>query len=174
MKKRRATSTSSTGRGRSRHLRRRRARRVGPPAPDREDLYYFDAAAADLACEWIETRIVHTKGQWAGQPFILELWQREIVRALFGWERRADGLRRYTTVYVFIPRKNGKSALAAAIILYLLLCDNEPGAEIYSLAADRFQAAIVFNQAADMVRQSAELSERVKVYRRHLLVPTTG
>lgn len=117
---------------------------------------------------------MHTKGEWAGRPFDLEDWQkRDILRPLFGWKRRDDGLRRYRTVYVEVPRKNGKSQLAAGIGLYLLHCDGEPGAEIYSLAADRFQAAIVYDEARRMCGASPGLAARSEIYRREIFVPET-
>jgi phage terminase large subunit-like protein len=150
----------------------RRSRRKG--RLDVPGLYYFDAAAADRACEFFPRFLVHTKGEWAGQAFELAEWQkREIIRPLFGWKRCADGLRRYRTVYVEVPRKNGKSHLAAGIGLYLLFCDDEPGAEIYSLAADRSQAAIVFDQAAAMCRASDRLASRCEMYRREIFVSST-
>ena len=101
-------------------------------------------------------------------------WQRdEIIRPLFGWKRRADGLRRYRTVYVEVPKKNGKSQLAAGVGLYLLFCDGEPGAEIYSLAKDRMQAGIVFGVASDMCTKSPELASRARILRRSIFVPAT-
>ncbi len=90
------------------------------------------------------------KGEWAGQPFRLAEWERQIVRDLLGWKRE-DGTRRYRTAYIEVPRKNGKSSLAAGLALYLLFADEEPGAEVYSAAADRDQAAIVFDLAREMV-----------------------
>lgn len=98
----------------------------------------------------------HTKGQFARQPFNLRPWQVEIVRNLFRVNPRTN-LRQYRTSLLMLPRKNGKSELAAAIALYGLLGDCEIGAEVYSAAADRDQAALVFNVAAEMVRQDKEL-----------------
>lgn len=114
--------------------------------------------AADRAVRFING-LSHTKGQrWAGKPFDLRPWQENgIIRPLFG-TLREDGLRRYRTCFVMLPRKNGKSELAAAIALYCLIGENEPGGEIYSAAADRDQASIVFNVAAQMVRNDPELS----------------
>lgn len=117
---------------------------------------------ADRAVRFINN-LRHTKDPWAGKPFDLRPWQEnEIVRPLFG-KLNTDGTRQYRTCYVEIPRKNGKSELAAAIALYLLFADGERGAEIYSAAADREQASIVFNVAAQMVRQSKTLSKRAKI-----------
>lgn len=70
--------------------------------------YWFDEAAADRAVKFFTRFLRHTKGQWYGQPFLLQEWQRELVRNLFGW-KRADGTRRYRTCYVEVPRKNGKA-----------------------------------------------------------------
>ncbi|KKM21937.1 hypothetical protein LCGC14_1630400 [marine sediment metagenome] len=142
--------------------------------PRDADLYYFDKKAADHACGFFPKFLIHTKGEWAGQPFKLEEWQkRDIIRPIFGWKRRSDGLRRYRIVYVEVGRKNGKSTLAAGIGLYLLHCDDEPGAEIYSLAADRFQAAIMFDEAAAMCRASSILASRSEIYRREIFVRKT-
>ena len=105
----------------------------------------------------------HTKGRWAGQKFDLFPWQEdELIRPLFG-RLRPDRTRQYQYVYCEIPKKNGKSELAAGIALYLLFIDKEPGAEIYSAASDRDQASIVFNVATQMVRYSNALSSRCKI-----------
>lgn len=118
--------------------------------------------AADKAVRFIE-HLKHTKGKWAGVPFTLLPWQRdEIIRPLFG-TLRPDGTRQYRTCYCEIPKKNGKSELAAGVALKLLFADKEPGAEIYSAAADRDQASIVFNVAAQMVRQNSALMDRCKI-----------
>lgn len=132
--------------------------------------FWFDKAAADLAVAFFEKLLVHSKGEWAGQPFKLQEWQREdIIRPLFGW-KRADGTRRYRTAYIEIPRKNGKSTLSAGLALYLLFADGEPGAEVYSAAADTDQARIVFEEAQRMVEASPALSEHGKVFRRSIIV----
>ena len=104
----------------------------------------------------------HTKGKHAGQGFNLRGWQQDIIRPLFG-TLMEDGRRVYRTCFTFLPRKNGKSELAAAIALYMLLGDGEMGGEIYSAAADRDQAALVFNVAADMVRHDPVLSKHCKI-----------
>lgn len=108
------------------------------------------------------SRLTHTKGEWAGQPFNLQKWQKKFIRELFGRTNR-DGTRQYRTAYVEVPRKNGKTEMAAAIALYMLFGDGEPGAEIYSAAADRDQASLVFNAAATMVRDSKALSSICRI-----------
>ena len=127
-----------------------------------------------MACAFFPRFLVHTKGEWAGRPFVLEEWQKnDIIRPAFGWKKRSDNTRRFRTVYVEIPRKNGKSHLAAGVGLLLLCGDDEPGAEVYSLAMDRFQAAIVFDAAAEMCKASPDLAGFCKPYRRHIHVPDT-
>jgi phage terminase large subunit-like protein len=99
--------------------------------------------------------LTHTKGAHAGQPFNLRPWQIKILKQLF--KKRPDGLRQYRTCLLMLPRKNGKSELAAAIALYGLLADGEAGAEVYSAAADKDQAGIVFGVAAQMIRNDPKL-----------------
>lgn len=135
--------------------------------------FYFDKQAARLAILFFERLLHHSKGEWAGQRFVLEDWQKEeIIRPLFGW-KRPDGTRRYRTAYIEIPRKNGKSTMAAGIALLLLFADDEPGAEVYSAAADRDQANIVFEQAKQMVEASSHLSKLAELYKRSIIVPDT-
>jgi phage terminase large subunit-like protein len=123
---------------------------------------------------FIERFLTHIKGEWFGQYVVLEKWEREIIRSLFGWKRVVDGLRRYRTVFLALPRKNGKSFLGACIALYLLLSDNEPGAEIYSAAADRDQAALIFDVAKQMVENEPALAKRCEVYRRSIVARQTA
>ena len=136
--------------------------------------FTFDADAADRAVEFFARYLHHVKGEWAGQPLVLDEWQKEqLIRPLFGW-KRADGTRKHRKVYVEIPRKNAKSTIGAGLGLYLLLADGEPGAEIYSCAADRDQAALVFDIARQMVESDLALARRCEVYRRSIVVPSTG
>ncbi len=135
---------------------------------------YFDKNSADRAVKFIEDMICHVKGEWAGEPFMLEEWQKEqIVRPLFGW-KKPDGTRLYRTAYIEIPRKNGKSNLCAALGLYMLFADSERGAEIYSAAGDRGQAGIVFDIAKTMVNLNPQLTERCKVYQNSIVNTTKG
>lgn len=122
---------------------------------------YYDKSAADRAVAFIEA-LCHTKGTWAGKPFELIDWQEQIVRDIFG-TLKPNGYRQFNTAYVEIPKKMGKSELAAAIALLLTCGDFEERAEVYGCAADRNQASIVFNVAADMVRMCPALDKRVKI-----------
>lgn len=140
-----------------------------------KELYYFDAAAADRACQFFPRFLKHLKGDLAKHPFALLPWQKErIVRPLFGWKRKADDKRRYSTAYVEIPRKNGKSTLAAGIALLLLFADGEAGAEIYSAAGDRQQASIVFDIARQMRDRSPALARRSTAVKTGIAVPATA
>ena len=119
---------------------------------------YFDPKAAERVIEFFTTFLRHSKGAWAGEPFTLLPWQAdELVRPLFGW-KRADGTRRYRRAGIWIAKKNGKTSAASGLTLYLLVGDHEPGAEVYSAANDRDQAAMIYREAAAMVRQSPELA----------------
>lgn len=122
----------------------------------------FNEKLAQRAINWFPRYLRHTKGRWKGKPFELMPWQKEITGKLFGTVK-PNGFRQYRTVYVEVPKKNGKSELAAGIALFLLFADHEAGAEIYSAAGDRDQAAIVFNVGAEMVRLNPKLGRRCKV-----------
>lgn len=139
--------------------------------------FYFDAEAAEYACEYIE-RLPHVKGEWAKRRELLALggWQCFIVCNIFGWKHSADlrderedlvaraGTRRFTTAYIEVARKNGKSVLGAAIGLYMMDEDGEEGAEVYSAATTRNQAKIVFNIARLMARKTTALPLEVRVH----------
>jgi len=134
----------------------RRDRRGGWNAivPIRHDGPTVPAAPAQDPITFINS-LQHTKGKFAGSTFNLRPWQRAIVKQIF--RTRRDGMRQYRTALLMLPRKNGKTELAAAIALYGLLADGETGAEVYSAAADRDQAGLVFGVAAQMVRNHPEL-----------------
>ena len=121
----------------------------------------YNKDAADFAVSFIEC-LCHTKGTWAGKPFELIDWQEKIIRDIFG-TLKSNGYRQFNTAYIEIPKKQGKSELAAAVSLLLCCADGEERAEVYGCAADRQQAAIVFDVAADMVRMNPALKKRVKI-----------
>ena len=122
---------------------------------------HYDKKKADKAVKFIEM-LRHTKGKWAGERFWLFPWQEQVIRDIFGIVDE-DGHRQFRTAYVEIPKKNGKSELAAAVALYLLYADNEPSAEVYGAAADRQQASIVFDVARQMVDMMPSLLKRSKI-----------
>ena len=118
-------------------------------------------ALADRAVAFINS-LKHTKGVWYGKNFELLPWQDKIVRDIFG-TLKPNGYRQYNTAYIEIPKKQGKSELAAAIALYLTCGDGEYGAEVYGCAADRQQASIVFDVAVEMINQCPALKKRCKI-----------
>ena len=135
----------------------------------------YNKALADYAVEFIEC-LCHTKGTWAGKHFELIDWQEQIIRDLFGIVK-PNGYRQFNTAYVEIPKKQGKSELAAAVALLLCCGDGEQRAEVYGCASDRQQAAIVFDVAADMVRMCPALNKRVKILgsqKRMIFKPTNS
>lgn len=135
----------------------------------------YNKDLADYAVNFIEC-LSHTKGTWAGKPFKLLDWQERIIRDLFGIVK-SNGYRQFNTAYIEIPKKMGKSELAAAVALLLCCGDGEERAEVYGCAADRQQATIVFDVAADMVRMCPALNRRVKILasqKRIVYLPTNS
>lgn len=124
---------------------------------------WFDAETAQRRLDFFPECLTHVKGEKGKQPFLLEPWLASITANMYGW-KRSDGTRRYREVFLFVPRKNAKTFWSAGIVLCTLFCDVEAGAEIYSAAAEREQASLVFAHAKGMVLQEPELAQRAKVY----------
>ena len=137
----------------------------------RERGLWWDQEAAEHALSFFKL-LRHSKGRWNDNHFDLTGWQAFIVASLFGWKRR-DGTRRFRRAFVDVARKNGKTTLAAAIGLYLLLCDGEAGAEIYAAATKRDQAKLVFEDAKALIAKSPDLAEHVERYRYAIMIPET-
>lgn len=136
---------------------------------------HYEKEAADYAMNFIQC-LSHTKGIWAGKPFELIGWQEQIIRDLFGIIK-PNGYRQFNTSYIEIPKKQGKSELAAAVALLLTCGDWEERAEVYGCAADRQQASIVFEVAADMIRMCPALNKRCKILaatKRIIYLPTNS
>lgn len=112
----------------------------------------------------------HTRGDFAGQNFLLQPWQDDYLNRLFN-TRNPDGLRTYRTSLLALPRKNGKSQLAAAVGLYMTFCDDE-GAEVIVAAGDRSQAAILHDAAKQLLESCPALARKAKVYRNSIVVPS--
>ena len=125
--------------------------------------FWFDTKAAHDICWFIEN-LLHVKGEWAkrGETIKLEGWQHFILTTAFGWKKQ-DGTRRFRTVYIEVPRKNGKSSLSSGVGLYMLSSDNETGAEIYSAAVTRDQAKIVWSDAKAMVTRDHDFQTHFNV-----------
>jgi len=125
---------------------------------------YFDSESAQLAIDFFAEHLVFIEGEKAGQAFILEEWQKAIIGNLVGW-KRPDGTRRYREALILVPRKNGKTPLVAGIVNLIAYTDGEAGAQIYSSAGEREQAALTFRHASGMIVRNSELSKRAKIYK---------
>jgi phage terminase large subunit-like protein len=110
-----------------------------------DDRYFFDAEAGDRAVRFCHTFLRHWEGDFAGQPFILLDWQQEVTRTLFGWKRRADGLRRFREVYILTAKSGGKTPFGAFIGTFMLVGDGEPAAHVISAATNFTQASLTFD-----------------------------
>lgn len=124
--------------------------------------YRFDEERANRPIEFIERFCKHSKGEWAGQPVRLELFQKAFISALFGFVDSKTGFRKYREAFFMVARKNGKSTMLAGIALYMLLADGEAGAEVYSVATKKDQAKIIFDEVCHMVSQSPYLRKHIK------------
>lgn len=127
---------------------------------------WFDVDAAEHAVMFFHKVLKHAKSTEtvpAGSPFILQPWQQGVVGCLFGW-KRPDGLRRYKECLLYLPKKMGKTAVVAGMMLLVHATDHEFGAELYSAAASRNQAAKVFGHVIGMIKQNDDLAERFTIY----------
>jgi phage terminase large subunit-like protein len=126
--------------------------------------YLFDPARAERVAKFLQL-LPHTKGKWAGKRELitLEPWQLFSVCVPFGWLRKKDGNRRYRTLLIFVPRKNGKSIIGGGLGIYMFTADNEFGAEVYSGATTEKQAWEVFRPAKQMIERTPELREHFGV-----------
>jgi phage terminase large subunit-like protein len=124
---------------------------------------WFDPREAERRIQFIEGACTHIEGKLAGKRFLLERWEKAAIGCLFGW-KRADGTRRYREFLLYVPRKNGKTPLAAAIEICCLMMDGERGAQDLCAAGDKDQAVLLFRHCAGMVRGCRELNERLKVF----------
>ena len=133
--------------------------------------YTFDEDAADQAVFYFENCLVHTKGQFARKPFILEKWQREkLIRPLFGW-KRADGTRKYRKSRLWVPRKNGKTQLSAGVGSYMMTADELQEAMVYSIAANEDQASLTYNAGMNMINASPVLSPNFELLKKKIIHP---
>lgn len=125
---------------------------------------FFDQATARHALDFFGTQLQLIEGEAANRPFQLEAWQEAIIACLFGWHR-ADGTRRYREAMIYVPRKNGKTPFCAGIVNLVMFTDGEPGAQIYSAAAEREQAALIFRHASGMIARNPAMASRARIYR---------
>lgn len=144
-----------------------------PTAPNYVEGAWFDQAAVDKVCAALRG-LRHTKGRWARSPLEPEPWQIEhVIAPVFGW-KHPDGNRIVRTVYVEIPRKNGKSTLSSGLAIVLLVADGEMGAEVYAAASTMAQARIVYDEAKKMAMRAPQLRGKVQLLSSVMKVPGTG
>lgn len=136
-----------------------------------QDGYIFDESRANKPIRFIEQFCKHSKGEWAGKPVKLELFQKAYIAALFGFIHKDTGLRKYKETLFMVARKNGKSTMLAGIALYMLIADNEPGSEVFSVSSKKDQSRIIFDETLNMVHQSPELNRFVKKRKTDLYFP---
>lgn len=129
---------------------------------DENSEWEYNPKRANHAIEFIENFCKHSKGKMGGKPFLLELWQKALVAALFGFVHKIDGTRKYRELILIVARKNGKSTLGSAIALYMLVADGEAGPEVVSAATKKDQAKIIWSESKRMVKKSPVLRKRVK------------
>lgn len=127
----------------------------------------FDRARAQRVIDFFAF-LRHSKGEWAGQQFVLAPWQQAMTWILFGWLHVDTGFRRFRTAIVELARKQGKSTWAAGIALYMTVADGEQGCETYSVATKKEQARLVHGEAVRMVAKSPSLSKVLKRCRDNL------
>lgn len=125
------------------------------------DGYHYEAKRGNHIIEFVENYCRHSKGKMGGQLVKLELWEKAWLAATFGFVDD-DGIRQYNLSVLIIGKKNGKSLLASAVGLYMLIGDGEPGPEVYAVATKRDQAKIIWQEAKRMVRKSETLLKRIK------------
>ncbi len=125
-------------------------------------IYVFDIEKATRPIEFIEKFCKHSKGKWAGQSVKLELWEKAFIQSAFGFVDQDTGLRKYRKIALFVARKNGKSTLASGLGNYMLTSAGEGGAEVYSVASQKDQAKISWEEAKRMIKKSPALRQRVR------------
>lgn len=141
--------------------------------PDPNSPYYFDEEAGERPILFIERFCKQSQGA-LGEDLELELFQKALIQATFGFKEKETGFRQYNEVMLLCGRKNGKTTLLAAIALYLLVADGEGAAEIYSVATKKDQAKKVLTEAVNMIKQSPELRALIKKRRNDVHFPLTS
>jgi phage terminase large subunit-like protein len=131
------------------------------------DAYEFDDVCAEEKIAFFAECLRHAKSTAtvpAGSPFVLEPWQQAVTGCLFGWKHRDTRLRRYRECFLYVPKKTGKTAWAAGMLICMQVTDREFGAELFSAASSKEQASLVFGHVVGMIRQEPTLSDRLRVY----------
>lgn len=140
---------------------RRTYKKLNYDLDSKNSYYYYNHARANHIIEFIENFCRHSKGKMGGKPVILELWEKAMLAAIFGFID-IEGNRKYREALLIVGKKNGKSLISSCVGLYLQIGDNEPGADIVAVATKKDQAKIIWLEAKRMVRKSPILAKRIK------------
>ena len=124
-------------------------------------VYHYSHSRGNHILEFAENYCRHSKGKLGGQLVVLELWEKAMLAAMFGFIDD-EGRRRYREVILIVAKKNGKSLIGSIVGLYLQVGDGEPGAEVYAVATKKDQAKIIWGEAKRMVNKSPELRRIIK------------
>ena len=135
--------------------------------------FYFDAEQAEIRIKFIQL-LSFSKKEWAGKPFLLEPWEQFIIANIFGWRKVKDGSRRFEDATINIPKKNGKTELAAAIAITVSYVDQMVNGEVYMAATAREQAGICLKAAKDMIKFSGHVKPVFEILAHHIVVKGTG
>ncbi len=122
--------------------------------------WIFNIELATKPIEFIETFCKHSKGKWMGKPIKLELFQKAMIQAIYGFVHKDTLLRRVRQVFIICGRKNGKSVLTSGLALYDMV--TEKGGQVVTAATKKDQAKIVFDESLNMVKQSPYLSKHIR------------
>jgi phage terminase large subunit-like protein len=154
----------------------KKSRKEANSTSNESELYYFDAEAAQRPIEFITSFCTHVKGDLVGKPIIPLPWEQErVIKPFYGTKRISDGLRRYRTLYVQVPRKNNKTTLVACLKLYNFFGFNVTGFESYAAASDREQASILFSDIIKpMIEANVTLRNACEIYKRVIVRKKTG
>lgn len=123
--------------------------------------YFYSPKRARHVVEFIENFCKQSKGKFGGRPVMLELWEKALLAAVFGFVD-IEGIRKYREVVLIVGKKNGKSLLSSCVGNYTLVGDSESGPEVYAVATKKDQAKIVWGEAKRMVKKSPALRKRIK------------
>ena len=124
-------------------------------------VYHYSHSRANHILEFAKNYCRHSKGKLGGQLVVLELWEKAMLAAMFGFIDD-EGRRRYREIILIVAKKNGKSLIGSIVGLYLQVGDGEPGAEVYAVATKKDQAKIIWGEAKRMVNKSPELRRIIK------------
>lgn len=137
--------------------------------------FTYDSELAEKPIRFAEKYLTHTTGRWARKPFLLEPWQKTLVRNTFGWVDE-HGHRRVKEILLEVGRKNGKTFIASLYAWFMLCCDGEQGGQVILAANSREQAGLLFSVLEQQFHNSAPLQAKCKLLasRHRIIYPTTN